>query len=83
VSRFDSCQSLLDTPRSSQRTWMSKFLRTLTACRTIEEIDKLLKVKTQRWRGKPLIPQDVDDVEEDSEDESISGDEYDGLALLA
>lgn len=83
MSGFDSCQPLFDTPRSSQRTWMTKFLRALTACRTIEEIDKLLKVKTQRWRGKPLIPQDADDIEEDSEDERISGDGYDGLALLA
>jgi len=63
---------------------MPKFLRTLTACRTIEEVDKLLRVKTQRWRGKPLIPRDADDVEEDNEDEErISGDGYDGLALLA
>jgi len=63
---------------------MSKFLRALTACRTIEEIDKLLRVKTQRWRGKPLIPRDADGVEEDNEDEErIEGDGHDGLALLA
>jgi len=63
---------------------MSKFLRALTACRTIEEVDELLRVKTQRWRGKPLIPRYRDDVEEDSEDEDRdSGDGYDGLALLA
>ena len=62
---------------------MSKFLRALTACRTIEEVDKLLRVKTQRWRGKPLILRDADDVEEDGEDERIEGDGYDGLALLA
>jgi hypothetical protein len=56
----------------------------LTACRTIEEIDKLLRVKTQRWRRKPLISRDVDDVEEESEDEEmVSGDGYDSLALLA
>jgi len=63
---------------------MSKFLRALTACRTIEEVDKLLRVKTQRWRGKPLIPRDADDVEENSEDEErIEGDGYGSLALLA
>lgn len=62
---------------------MSKFLRALTACRTIEEVDKLLRVKTQRWRGKPLILRDADDVEEDGEDERIEGDGHDGLALLA
>jgi len=56
----------------------------LTGCRTIEEVDKLLRVKTQRWRGKPLVPQDADDAEEDNEDEGrVSGDGYDGLALLA
>jgi len=50
----------------------------------MEEVDKLLRVKTQRWRGKPLIPQDADDVEEGSEAEGeVSGDGYDGLALLA
>ena len=63
---------------------MSKFMRALTACRTMEEVDKLLRVKMQRWRGKPLIPRDADDVEENSEDEErIEGDGYGGLALLA
>lgn len=63
---------------------MPKFLRALAACRTIEEVDKLLRVKTQRWRGKPLIPQDTDEVEQESEDEGrASGGEYDNLALLA
>jgi len=63
---------------------MPKFLRALTAYRTIEEVDKLLRVKTQRWRGKPLIPRDTDDVGEGSGDEErVMGDEYDGLALLA
>ena len=62
---------------------MSKFMRALTACRTMEEVDKLLRVKTQRWRGKPLIPRDADDAEENSEDERIEGDGYGGLALLA
>jgi len=63
---------------------VSKFLRALTACRTIEEIDKLLRVNTQRWRGKPLVPRDADDVEEDNGDEErVSDDGYDGLALLA
>jgi len=67
----------------SRRTWMPKFLRALTACRTIEEADKLLRVKTQRWRGKPPISRDAVDVGEDSEDEErVMGDEYDGLALL-
>lgn len=63
---------------------MSKFLRALIACRTIEEVDKLLRVKTQRWRGKPLIPRDVDDIEENSEDEERAEDDgYDGLVLFA
>lgn len=44
----------------------------------------MLRVKTQRWRGKPLILRDAGDVGEDSEDEErVMGDEYDGLALLA
>ena len=58
---------------------MPKFLRALTACQTIEEVDKLLRVKTQKWRGKRVIPRDVDEVEEDG----VSGDGYDGLVLLA
>lgn len=61
---------------------MSKFLRALTACRTIEDVDKLLRVKAQRWRGKSLIPRDLDDTEEDSGDEERVSSE-DGLALLA
>lgn len=65
---------------------MPKFLRALTACHTIEEVDTLLRVKTQRWRGKPLIPRDADEVGEGSEaegEDGVSGNEYDGLALLA
>jgi len=50
----------------------------------MEEVDKLLRVKTQRWRGKPLIPRDGDDVGEGSDaEDGASGDGYDGLALLA
>jgi len=63
---------------------MSKFSRALTACRTIEEVDKLLRVKTQRWCGKPLIPRDVGDIGEKSEDEGRDEDGgYDGLVLFA
>jgi len=63
---------------------MSKFLHALTSCRTIDEVDKLLRVKTQRWRGKQLIPRNVADVEEDSEgEEGVLAGEYSGLALLA
>ena len=61
---------------------MPKFLHALTACRTIEEVDKLLRVKTQRWRGKPLIPRDVDDIEGSSEDEKVEDDGYDDLVLF-
>lgn len=78
---FRPCLTPLE---SSRRTWMPKFLRTLTACRTIDEVDKLLRVNTQRWRGKPLISRDIDDVEEESdEEEMVSGDGYGSLALLA
>ena len=63
---------------------MPKFLRALTACRTIDEVDKLLRVKTQRWRGKPLLPRDADDIEEENGDvESVPSDGYGSLALLA
>ena len=62
---------------------MPKFLRALTACHTIEEVDKLLRVKTQRWRGKPLIPRDAGDEEGSEVEDEISGDGYDGLVLLA
>ena len=41
-----------------------------------------MRVKTQRWRGKPLIPRDTDGIEEDSEDEERVSDD-DGPALLA
>ena len=63
---------------------MPKFLRALTACHTIEEVDKLLRVKTQRWRGKPSIPRDADDAGEGSgAEDGAPGDGHDGLALLA
>lgn len=50
----------------------------------MEEVDKLLRVRTQRWRGRSLIPRDADEVGEGSEaEERVSGDGYDGLGLLA
>lgn len=61
---------------------MQKFLRSLTACRTIEETGKLLRVRTQRWRGKPFMPGDASEVEESESKEGVSENEYDSLALL-
>lgn len=55
-------------PSSSRRTWITKFHRALANCKDLEEIDRLLRLKVQRWRGKPLIFQQ-EDAESGSESE--------------
>jgi len=72
----------------SRRTWISKFHNSLASCKSLDDIDRLLRIKVQRWRGKPFIP-DIDggdQVEEHSEDDTDGNDidsHLDGLHLLS
>ncbi|KAI0359485.1 FMN-linked oxidoreductase [Trametes cingulata] len=55
-----------------RRPWYNKFRATLGKCESLEEIERLLRVRVQRWRG--LEPLDVDDGDEEGDE---SGEEED------
>ncbi|KAH9888527.1 FMN-linked oxidoreductase [Cubamyces lactineus] len=50
-----------------RRPWFNKFRSTLGQCESISEIERLLRVKVQRWRGlKPLSAEEDEDEDEDA-----------------
>jgi tRNA-dihydrouridine synthase 1 len=51
---------------SHRRTWYRKFRAALSACTTLDPIEKLLRVKVERWRSRPPGP-----IGEDSDEELI------------
>ncbi|RPD58055.1 FMN-linked oxidoreductase [Lentinus tigrinus ALCF2SS1-6] len=46
-----------------RRPWYNKFRAALTRCGTVDEIERLLRVRVQRWRG--LAPLAEDETEDD------------------
>ncbi|KAI1784411.1 FMN-linked oxidoreductase [Ganoderma leucocontextum] len=57
-----------------RRPWFSKFRAALGRCESIDVIEKLLRVKVQRWRGlPPLSDVDVDAEDEESEEGDAEG----------
>ena len=59
---------------SGRRPWFNKFRATLGRCQTVDEIERLLRVKVQRWGG--LAPLTVDEVGENEEDSVEDDDEH-------
>ncbi|KAI0333200.1 FMN-linked oxidoreductase [Cubamyces sp. BRFM 1775] len=57
-----------------RRPWFNKFRSTLGQCDSINEIERLLRVKVQRWRG--LQPLSAEEDDDENEDACISGDEH-------
>lgn len=61
-----------------RRPWFTKFRSTLTKCRSVDEIDNLVRTRVQKWRGlKPILYDDSDTetLEESSQDgKDLSGD---------
>ncbi|KAJ7691600.1 FMN-linked oxidoreductase [Mycena rosella] len=49
-----------------RRPWYRKFRPALSACKTLDDVDRLLRVKVERWRGR--APRLVDDEDEDHSD---------------
>ena len=43
---------LLSPTDSGRRPWYAKFRNALTACKSLDEIELLLKRKVERWRGQ-------------------------------
>ncbi|KAF9009967.1 t-diRNAhydrouridine synthase [Cyathus striatus] len=63
----------------NRRPWFSKFRTALNATQSLEEVEKLLRVKVQRWRGRPPLfahhhgtaeGEDNDDSDYSNSDES-------------
>ncbi|KAI0364839.1 FMN-linked oxidoreductase [Pilatotrama ljubarskyi] len=52
-----------------RRPWYNKFRATLGRCESIEDIERLLRVKVQRWRGLEPLDADGSEEDEDSADE--------------
>jgi hypothetical protein len=52
-----------------------KFNRALANCKDLDEVDRLLRFKVQRWRGKPIICQqgiaEPDSESEDPDDKDV------------
>ena len=69
------------TIHSGRRPWFGQFRAALGRCGTVGEIERLLRVKVQRWRGLVPVLADADgDVEgepgsgsEDAEGEELEG----------
>jgi tRNA-dihydrouridine synthase 1 len=45
---------------SSRRPWFKKFRAALGATKTIEDVEKLLRIRVERWRGRPPRGRDLD-----------------------
>lgn len=58
-----------DWLRSGRRPWYNKFRATLGQCETIDDIERFLRVKVQRWRGLPPLTEEDDDDDAADEDE--------------
>ncbi|KAJ7104450.1 t-diRNAhydrouridine synthase [Mycena belliarum] len=50
-----------------RRPWYRKFRPALGACKTLDDVERLLRVRVERWRGRTPRPLD-DDEEEDLSD---------------
>ncbi|KAJ7717045.1 FMN-linked oxidoreductase [Mycena metata] len=46
-----------------RRPWYNKFRTSLGACKTLDDIERLLRVKVEKWRGRAprIVDADVDD----------------------
>ncbi|PIL32998.1 hypothetical protein GSI_05116 [Ganoderma sinense ZZ0214-1] len=51
-----------------RRPWFNKFRAELGRCDSIDAIEKLLRVKVQRWRGLPPLSEEDADADEEAED---------------
>jgi len=59
---------------SGRRPWFPKFRTALAATDSLEALEKLLRFKVERWRGRP--PRTVDSIENNDEETSGVRDNY-------
>lgn len=67
--------------KSSRRPWFKKFRASLGSTRTIEDIETLLRIRVERWRGRPPRGRDLDTDDypgiDDTEEEQTDPDDMD------
>ncbi|KAG6819944.1 hypothetical protein H0H93_007150 [Arthromyces matolae] len=56
-----------------RRPWFQKFRTALTSTTSVEEMEQLLRVKVERWRGRPPRSREFDTENEDGGFEMSSG----------
>ncbi|TFK49010.1 FMN-linked oxidoreductase [Heliocybe sulcata] len=66
----------------ARRPWYQKFRARLGDTKSVDEIERLLRFKVQRWRGAAVLGDGWDEAEEDEEDEGESREEGDELGWL-
>lgn len=54
---------------SHRRPWYRKFRPALSACKTLDDVERLLRVKVERWRGR--APRPVDEENESDEESQV------------
>ena len=75
------CNVLLPaTAPSSRRPWFNKFRGALSSTASVEEVEYLLRVKVERWRGKrprSLQGQSMHDDHAETEESSCESEAFD------
>ncbi|KAJ7512909.1 t-diRNAhydrouridine synthase [Mycena galericulata] len=64
-----------------RRPWYRKFRSALGACKTLDDVDKLLRIKVERWRGRVPRPAEDDSVSEYSDSETADVEDFGSLFL--
>lgn len=59
---------------SGRRPWFPKFRTALAATDSLEALERLLRFKVERWRGRP--PRTMDSIENNDEEMSGVRDNY-------
>ncbi|KAJ7255873.1 FMN-linked oxidoreductase [Mycena haematopus] len=54
-----------------RRPWYRKFRSALSACTSLDELERLLRIKVERWRGRLPRPMDEDDSDEKGQIEIV------------
>ncbi|KAK0203736.1 FMN-linked oxidoreductase [Desarmillaria ectypa] len=49
-----------------RKPWYQKFCAALGTCYDIDDVERMLRIKVERWRGKPIRSDNVPEVDEES-----------------
>jgi hypothetical protein len=66
---------------SHRRPWYRKFRSALNACQTLDDVDRLLRVKVERWRGRAPRLVDADEDQSEEEKEAVIVEDFGSLFL--